>query len=462
VPEEPEQPEEEQPAQPEVAGQTAAGSAEAPPQQGAVRSRASVARCELQAELAARIDEGDEEDLLGEEGEETGDSKGKSGDEVLQPEEQDAEAAQVAAPEASADAASTQPPRAQPPRPAAAGVRPRLFVVGGAGGRAFELLDARVVAGYEAAAGAAVAAAGRFSAAAQPLHGAGEPGAQVLSFVGTLAPQPPALAPLALADATRPVPVACGGGLPALQRPHTVHVSVDAGGCAGACAPDTGAWPPPPALGLRLPQAAALAAPPGSALASALVLGACMLRSAGCAGSERRSQTPVVVVREVEELPALTPEQRAAAAAALARCAAEDAAEAQAEAAASKAALAGAAEGSSVLPGGVGYAAAAGGSYGSSPSEAEEVQAELAAVLAQLERQQQQEEEEQEPATGTAQEAACAAAELPPGGAKARACAAAAAAGVVEGERVRGEAEHATAEATALAAAAAAKQKVKR
>lgn len=253
---------------------------------------------------------------------------------------------------------------APPPPP------PRLFVLDEAGGGA-EVLDASAVAAYEAAA-AARAGACKLT---QPLHGAAEAGSMQHMYMSQALRRGGGLPPLPLADAARAVPAGGCAGLPALRRPHTLHLSDDAGdrGGAAACVPSVDGWWPP-ALGLRLPQAAA-AVPQTATAACTAGPGTLRVHGAGCGveggssgggeGEAAAGAAPAVLVREIVEVPALALEQVAAADAALARCAPA------------------AAAGRARAWGGGGAAAFASGGG----REDEEIDAELAAVVAQLARQ---------------------------------------------------------------------------
>jgi len=279
-----------------------------------------------------------------------------------------AEAAAHAAAEAEAAALAAARARVKPPKPVAAAVAPRLFVISGSTGNGSELVDARDVKAYATA--VATLPGSRHNT--QPLHGAAEPGTLSHAFISYHPQRCPELEPLALADATRPVPVASGGGLPALRRPWTVAISRDAGGCAGAGGAPDDYGRPLPALGLRLPQATAILPPAAAAAGS---VGAGTLRVVGAVGNGGGGGTaqPVMVIREVVELPVMTAEQREAAEAVLAGAAAEGG-QATAVAAVAQPAVVGPESGEAAP----------------ADDAAAEVQAELAGVLEQLGTQVQQ------------------------------------------------------------------------
>lgn len=228
-------------------------------------------------------------------------------------------AAAAAAEEAAAELAARL---ARPPRPFAPGVKPRLFVVFGGTGEGYELLDTDQLMAYERA--AAAVPGSRHDVL--PVHGAPEPGSSSHAFICCHPQQAAELQPLPLADVSRPIPVLGGGGLPALKHPSTVHVSRDAGGCpdAGKAAGAGGGYAP--ALGLRLPQATAIVpvavAAAGSAGRGTLMVDRVVAGGMGVSAGGGAGSPPVVVVREVTQLPMMTADMAAAVEAALTRHAA--------------------------------------------------------------------------------------------------------------------------------------------
>jgi hypothetical protein len=240
-----------------------------------------------------------------------------------------AEAAAAAAEAAEAAAAAAL---AAVPKPIAAGIAPRLFVVDARSGAGYELLEAGSVGAYEAAGSAR---SHTFRHLCEPALGTQEPGTLCHTFLSTYSCASHQLRPLPLAQPSRVLPA----------QPDAAHDLLGLRRATAVCPPDEAR----PGSGLLLPRVAALnpwsTLPGGAGCAAAAASSACTqsphsssrfpaTRVPGgsssqacygaCVASARGvGASQVVVVREVLELPAVSPEVHARVADVVAACQAQ-------------------------------------------------------------------------------------------------------------------------------------------